>query len=305
MIAREEPPAPDGGAIGGLSIEDMIAEEVGESADIIPVIRKVESDPILDFNMAGFSGRALDTAKQFKKDYIRFHKMNYFELFGVDRRAKATDIRKAYFALVKEYHTDKLASLPEPVLKLGTEIFNLIQGAYDTLTEAETREKYVAMTFYGKADEEEAAMEEVQAVLQADQHYKTGVGLLNAGNLGAAHAAFSRARELYPKEAEYNACYGYTLYRLNYANHPKKAEEGEKLIHDSIRINGKLDRANVFLGRIYMLKEDYRMAARFYVRALKINPTNLEAGRELQQLKIKRDSKDTSMLGALFGKFKK
>ncbi len=293
------------GASSGLSIEDMIAEEVGEldEADFVPV--KLEHDPLLDFNMSGFTPREREIANQFKETYVTLHKQNYFEMFGLDRRAKAADIRKAYFALAKEYHTDRLVKFPEPVQKLGTEIFNKIQKAYDTLTDPEAREKYVDATFYGKAHDEEAAIEEVQAVLQADRHFKTGIGLLNAGNLPGAHAAFARARDLYPKEPEYNACYGFTLFRMHHPRDKKKCEEAEKLLHTAIRQNPKLDWANLFLGRIYLAKNDPHLAARYFVRALKINPANLEAGRELQQLRTRREQKSGGLFSSFFGKFKK
>jgi DnaJ-domain-containing protein 1 len=225
----------------------------------------------MDFSMSAFTAPQRDLANRFKDDFLRMANQNYFDLLGVDRRAKAADIRKAYFTLAKEYHTDKLVNLPDPVQRLGTEMFNIIQNAYDTLTDSELREKYVAATFYGKANQDEAAIEEVQAVLQADQHFKTGMGLLNAGNLSGAHAAFSRARELYTKEPEYNACYGYTLFKLNYPGNAEKCEEGERLLHDALRANPKLDRANLFLGRIYLTKGNDEQAGKYFVRALKIN----------------------------------
>lgn len=300
------PGTPAGAGRGGFSIDDMIADEIGELDVPIPVVpRKVDSDPLLDFSMSGFSPDQKDLANKFKDDFVRMHSQNFFELLGIERQAKQADVRKAYFTLAKEYHTDRLVTLPEPVQRLGREIFDLIQKAYDTLTDQEQRDKYVAATFYGKQDDEEAAVQEVTTVLQADQHYKTGIGLLNAGNLKGAHAAFTRARELYPKEPEYNACYGYTLFKLSYPNLTERCEEGEKLIHDAIRQNPKLDRANVFLGRIYLSKDNQEMAARYFVRALKINGSNLEAGRELQAMKNRRDQQDSSLLGSFFGRFKK
>ncbi|MFM7203519.1 MAG: DnaJ domain-containing protein [Myxococcota bacterium] len=302
---RSTPEATPKAAPAPFSIHDLIAEEVGEvEMPIQMMARKVEQNPLLDFSMSNFTPAQRELANKFKDDFVRMHKQNYFEMLGVDRNVKTADVRKAYFNLAKEYHTDKLVSLPEPVQKLGREMFNLIQTAYDTLTEQETRDKYIAATFYGKQDDEQAAIEEVQTVLQADQHYKTGIGLLNAGNIMGAHSAFTRARELYPKEPEYNACYGYTLFKLSYPNQAEKAEEGEKMIHDAIRQNQKLDRANLFLGRIYLSKDNPEQAAKYFVRALKINGSNIEAGRELTALKNRREQKETGLFSSLFSKKK-
>lgn len=295
-----------GGASRGSSIDDLIAEEVGQLDAPVPIVpRRVDQDPLLEFSMSGFSQSQKDTALKFKDDYVRLARQNYFEMLGVERTTKTADVRKAYFVLAKEYHTDRLGGLPEPVQRLGREIFGLIQTAYDTLSEVEPREKYVAATFYGKKDDEEAAIAEVQIVLQADQHYKTGIGLLNAGNLTGAHAAFGRARDMYPKEAEYNACYGFTLFRLSYPANQEKCKEAEKLIEDALRQNPKLDRANLFLGRMALIKDNSELAAKYFVRALKINPTNMEAGRELQNLKAKRDQQETGLFSSLFGRFKR
>ena len=292
---------------GASFIDALIAEEVGEYEGEVPVAaRDTSKDPLLVFSMAGFSEDQIETAQRFREAYSRMKQVNYFELLDVDRQANSADIRKAYFKLAKDYHSDRLYGMPEPVQGLGKENFALIQLAYDTLTDPEQREQYVSSVFYGKQiEEEEAAVAKVQTVLRADTIFKKGIGLLNAGQLKGAHNAFQRAMELYPQEPEYRACLGYTTFKMNYPRNRAVWEAAEQEIIEAVKANPKLDRGNYFLGRVNLAKGKPNRARRYFVRALKANPRNMDAMREYQAIKNAETEEEQGLFSSLFSRFKK
>jgi len=288
-------------------IDAMIAEEVGEYDGDVPVAQTNSAEsPLLTFSMAGFSEADMALSKRFKEDFLRMKGENHFELLGIDRQVGSADVRKAYFKLVNDYHPDKLVGKPEAIQNLGAEIFNTIQDVYDTLTDSERRESYVAKVFYGREmEEEEAAVTTVETVFKADTFFKQGIGILNAGDLKGAHRAFEHAVEIYPQEPEYRACLGYTTFVLNYPKNKEIWQGAETLIQEALKENAKLDRGNYFMGQISLTKGKSTLARKYFVRALKANAKNVDAMKAYQRLKNAPKEEDKGVLSSLFSVFKK
>ena len=80
---------------------------------------------------------------------------NYYDILGVPRNASQSDIRQAYRKLARQYHPDVNRDQPD-----GEEKFKEVNGAYEVLSDPDSRSKYDK---YGENWKHADRIEEAQA----------------------------------------------------------------------------------------------------------------------------------------------
>lgn len=231
---------------------------------------------------------------------------SHFERLGLGPDAGEAEIRNAYFALARRYHPDALHAFAEPIRDAAGTLFAKCTESYEVLSDPETRRRYVDRVVHGKPDENEQAMLEVRAIIDAEQAFKRGLKLMNAGKLLDAHQDFARAVELYPQEHEYAVYAGFTTFKLNHPKDPEAADRGEAAIRQALKQNTRLEKGWHLLGRVMMAKENWEQAKLFLRQAIKLQPANGEAVRDYKHCDARLASPaSSSPLAGLFGRFKK
>ncbi len=105
--------------------------------------------------------------------FKRKDEMNYYELLGVDRRADAKEIKRAYFKVSKDYHPDTyfrkhLGTFKSKVVAL----FKLVSKAHEVLSNGQKRAEYDATLPYLPTAEELEQAHEKEARKEGDARLK-------------------------------------------------------------------------------------------------------------------------------------
>ncbi len=232
---------------------------------------------------------------------------NFFQWLDIEPTPSEVEIRNAYFSLARRYHPDALQAMAEPIRDAAHALFGKVSEAYETLSDPPSRDRYLDRVVHGKPDENEQAMREVRAIMDAEQSFKRGLKMLNAGKLLEAHTDFTRAVDAYPNEMEYAIYLGWVRFKLYHPKDPPAAEAAEQMIREALKQNSKLDKGWHLLGRIYMAKENWEQAKLFLRQAIKLQPANGEAVRDYKHCdaKSKAPASPASALAGLFNRFKK
>lgn len=238
---------------------------------------------------------------------------NAFDILGLTAEADTDSLRSAYMDLASQLHPDKYTDAGMEVQEKATEAFDKVRAAWESVETEEKRQKYIDHEILGKPTEEEEAMAQVTALLDAEADFKKGLAAFNAGRISAAHKLFESAATAAPDELEFCAYRSYTTFALNRQSDMEAANHAINDLKDILDANQsqqrRLDGGWVLLGRAYREMGDKDAAKRCLVQALRYNPANPDAPRELRRLegkagpqKSEGKEKKAGFFGKLFGK---
>ena len=237
---------------------------------------------------------------------------NHFEIMEVHWDVGEPALRKAYFALAQRLHPDRWTGSAPEVSGLAADIFAKVNEAWEDLGDDEKRKTYTDRVIHGIKSEDELAMEKVRAILAAEDEFKAGQMMFRRGNLVKAHELFLAAHLAVPEEAEFQAYYGYTLFKLNYGKDSDQAQLGIDLIKKAIDNHVKLDGGWVLMGLVYRSAGNHKRSIGAFRKALEMNAANVDAERELRRSMqehqrdkakaAKEEQKKTGFFGRFFKK---
>ncbi|MFN6963902.1 MAG: DnaJ domain-containing protein [Pyrinomonadaceae bacterium] len=141
-----------------------------------------------------------------------------YDVLGVKRSARTTEIRSAYFALAKQFHPDRFHRV-EPELRRRVEnAFTEIAQAYETLRDEQARAAYDKRLAQQEKDKDllrsagardDAARPAEEA--RASEDFERGFALQLRGDFESALPFLARAAYYAPRNARYRAFYGKAL----------------------------------------------------------------------------------------------
>ena len=219
---------------------------------------------------------------------------HHFAVLGVSHEADPEEFRKSFRDLSMRLHPDRFVDGDDTIRERATTLFDKVREAYEVLSDEEARIKYTNQAIHGQKSEEEQAMEQLEAIWKADASFNKGKTLFNQGQISRAHPYFEEAAEASPETLEFVAYYGYTTFSINRNSNPEEATLGLETLKRVLELNKeqeiKLDSAWALMGRAYREKEEPEKAIRALKQALRINPSNPDALREMKRLTDKTTS---------------
>jgi len=233
-------------------------------------------------NIDDLRARLVERARLLKRQ-------NHFEALGVSKRATVEEIQRAYFALVKELHPDRLrrssdGAVPADARALGEQIQNQLALAFETLSDERRRQEYVARLDQGQKT---AVSEDLSRLLGAETKFRKGEGALDAGRFDDAVRHFEEAITLYPDEGEFQASLAWALYQQAPDDGLVQVDALARL-QRATELAPRNDKGWLWFGRVLQRAGRPGEALKQFERALNCNPDNRDAQIELKLLQPSR-----------------
>jgi curved DNA-binding protein CbpA len=233
---------------------------------------------------------------------------DHFQLLGVAPDVAPDGLRKAYFALARQLHPDRLAALGIPDDgKHAQRLFAQINAGFATLSDDDRRARYLDVLRRGGEAQvlaEQARTEELtRRILDAEEAFHRGELALRRDQPQAAVTELELAIELNPEEADYHALLAWSHFLVA----PDKtaiASKTRMLLDRAIQRAPKAVTARFFLGRVERMLGRDQEALRHFRDVLMAAPGHSDAAAELRVIEARLAGGDKPG-GGLFGRFKR
>jgi curved DNA-binding protein CbpA len=203
-------------------------------------------------------------------------KQNYFDMLGVPRDAGADTIRKAYFALAKRWHPDRISGALLPIKPFVERVFGHITAAQDILADENRRGSYLRTVQDGGGTPEADRL--MGAIVAAAMEHQKAEVLIRRRDFQGARAILEGAIELNAEEADALASLGWVLFNLP----NEKTSSMLDYVDRAIKLAPKHDRAHYTRGMIQRRIGNEAEAIASFRAAGAANPKNLDAMREVR-----------------------
>lgn len=231
-------------------------------------------------------------------DYRSIMESNYFEALGIGRNDGASEARKAYYRLAKEYHPDSFlgSNLSTEMKNKINEMFQYITQAYTVLSNDDSRRDYLDELVSGPKKSID-----INQVIEAETAYQEGRALLKVRRFADAAKKLQRAIELSPEEAEYMTFFAWAQFKAKPEN-PGIQNQALEVLIAAREINPSFDLTHLYLGYVYQAQGKERQSEKSFEMAVQANPDCTDALRELRLINLRREQATPQSKG-LFKKF--
>lgn len=218
----------------------------------------------------------------------RFADAGPFEVLGVSETADDAAIRGAYESLAERAHPDRVSASSDAVRELARQVFHHVEKAFELLGSSRQRQEYLLDR--KRAERGAVAQQEARRAIDAERHFQEGEAGLKQRAYEVSLACFGKALQLYPEEGEYHAHYGWTLH-LCHPDNATMAEEAMEHIKRGIKLASNREKPYLLMGRLCKAMGRAGAAERMFTRAAQIQPSCVEALRELRLINMRREKK--------------
>jgi hypothetical protein len=220
---------------------------------------------------------------------------DHFQLLGVAPDVGNEALRKAYFALARQLHPDRLAAFGiSDDGRHAQRLFAQINAGFAILSDQARRARYVDVLRRGgeaAVRAEQARAEELtRRILEAEEAYRRGELALRRDQPAAAVTELERAVQLNPDETDYHAALAWSRFCAS-PDRPAAAAATRIALDRAIQRAPRSVTARFYLGRVErMLGRDHD-ALRHFRDVVTAAPGHAEAAAELRVLESRLTDK--------------
>ena len=219
----------------------------------------------------------------------------HYEVLGVPPEATVEEIKQAYFAQAKRFHSDSFSGMElGSARRVSEEIFSKVSEAYTVLSTKEQRGEYDVFV-----DRKAKGLPtDVGAILRAEGLFQKGELYFKAGKWEDAQGLFRDAIALNHAEAEFHAYLGMATFR-----HSGKADQGLQHLEKALELDPRVRKGSLFTAQLLEASGDVERAKNVLRKAIDKDPEFSEAKDELRRLKTKpAEQKKGGFFGRLLKK---
>lgn len=221
---------------------------------------------------------------------------NYFQMLGVDQDAPPDAVQKAFFALAKVWHPDRLPGALADVKDACSKVFSHITEAHATLSDPKKRQDYMTLIKEGGATPDDQA--KIQQVLEAATEFqKAEILMKRSATDPQVMDHVKRALSLDPEQVDYMALFTWLEAQQPQWQSKEKTAEKISVLDRCIQKNPNCERAYFYRAMLYKRNDEPRKAVQDFRRVAEMNPRNLDAAREVRLYQMRGGSKAPPAMG--------
>jgi CheY-like chemotaxis protein len=224
---------------------------------------------------------------------------NCFRVLNVSANYTDDQVHTAYKELAATYHPDTAGTEHSAELHhLLSEMFVLIQNAYDSLRTAGDRKRYLK-TIQAPLDSDTL---EASRILEAENQFQQGLGAANRRDWQAALVHLKSAHEQNADEPEYALQCGIAFANSHTGERQHNTEEARRLFLVAAKLDGDSADPYYRLGLLSKFSNDNENAMTYFQRAVIRDPGHIEARRELRLMNSRGQIKKKGVFSSLMGR---
>jgi hypothetical protein len=206
----------------------------------------------------------------------RLEKGTHFEALGLDKKATAADVKKAFVLLARDLHPDTVTDPSQGELRSVKEgLFARVNEAAQVLGDDARRKEYEAELTGDKKDVD------VGRIFDAEEKFQKAEIFIKARKYKEGVALLDEAIQLNDTEAEFYAWRGYARFLL--AGDRKQAfDDCASEVKKALKLVDRCLPAHLFLGHMHKVVGNLKAATSSFQRVLDLDEKHVDAQRELR-----------------------
>jgi hypothetical protein len=218
------------------------------------------------------SGNAVEMRNQVMELYLRFRKLDAFDLLGIQDDATRESVENAFVDYCDKYHPARFASADLlPMAEKARELFIAGGRAFGELSNPETRNSLLGrrQSKFRQLSSEEArsAFAIKSNLLDSETQFAKGMALVKQGKYADALELLQFAHDCEPQKGLYRAELAYCRYRKAPEFEAKTAMDA---LRETVRIDPDCGLAYYYAGLIHADNAEFAEAEPLLQRAIKL-----------------------------------